>query len=163
LLAVLSLALWLFALVLYLPLIAAIGPPLLRQHDPARLSPDWWITMGALAISTVVAGRVYVALDGPDALRWAVLGCWTCATLWMPVLAVVELRRSRGGLPAWRFQPAGWSMVFPLGMYALASHTTGVLFGLHALTSLSVVFFCLALAAWIAVASTALQPRRRCG
>ncbi len=75
----------------------------------------------------------------------------------------MELRRFRRGLPAWQFHPAGWSMVFPLGMYALASHVTGTLFDLHALSALSVMFFGLAVAAWIAVASTALQPARRHG
>jgi hypothetical protein len=103
LLAVLSLALWLFALVLYLPLIAAIGPPLLRQHDPARLSPDWWITMGALAISTVV-GRAALGgarlLDLRDPVDAGARGGRAQTLPRRPSGLAIPARRMEHGLPA---------------------------------------------------------------
>jgi tellurite resistance protein TehA-like permease len=65
---------------------------------------------------------------------------WVVASAWIPVLAAATVRM-RGG--NW------WAAVFPLGMYSSATFATAVETGWHPLTTISLVFFWIALAAWL--------------
>ena len=68
---------------------------------------------------------------------------WIVASLWIPVLVASILRLRDGN---W------WAMVFPLGMYSSATFATAVETGWHRLTTISLAFFWIALAAWLVVA-----------
>jgi hypothetical protein len=55
----------------------------------------------------------------------------------------------------------GWAAVFPLGMYSSATFATAVETGWRPLTTISLVFFWIALAAWLLTALvTSLRFRR---
>jgi tellurite resistance protein TehA-like permease len=77
---------------------------------------------------------------------------WMVASAWIPVLAAATVRMRVGN---W------WAAVFPLGMYSSATFATAVETGWHPLTTISLVFFWIALAAWLLTALvTSLRFRR---
>ncbi|MEO3758210.1 tellurite resistance/C4-dicarboxylate transporter family protein [Mycobacterium sp. B14F4] len=117
--------------------------------------PDGWILMGGAAIATLAGDHLHHILPpGPfaDAVRVVTLVTWVVATLWIPPLAYVALRRFAG---------IGWPTVFPLGMYASAAYAMSVETGWGWFVDVSMVFLWIALAAWLSVAVQSLQRFRR--
>jgi tellurite resistance protein TehA-like permease len=98
----------------------------------AELKPDTWITMGALAISTVAADD----LKDP-----AMVFVWIFAALWIPFLVVVEVAGLKRLRPAIRYDPLRWATVFPLGMFALATRDVATRLAIPALGTAAAVFF----------------------
>ncbi len=122
---------------------------------PADFTPDYWINMGAAAI-TALAGASLLQSGG----RWPVLQhlggfltgsallFWAVSTWWIPLLVVLECwRHVWRGVPA-RYTPDAWSLVFPLGMYAAVTSTLAKLAGLASLNPIGGVFVYVALVAW---------------
>lgn len=151
-----ALVCWALALCLYGLMTALI---LWRAvHDPAvpeGFEPDNWILMGGLAIATLAGDHIHHALiPGPfaDAVRTVTIVTWVIATLWIPPLVYLGLRRITQRAGALRFEGVWWAAVFPLGMYSVATFTTAREIGWHALTTVSSVFFWIAFPAWAIVA-----------
>lgn len=114
-----------------------------------NVTPDWWIVMGAPAIWCVAAIAVTGAHPGTLGAAAAVIA-WGVATAMLIVIAAADaVRAHRLGV---RFTPERWTMVFPLGMYSVASWELGR--SLHAgwLTEVGKASLAVALAAWAAVA-----------
>ena len=82
------------------------------------------------------------------------LATWSLASLLIVPLVVAETRTR----PGWRYDARRWGFVFPLGMYAVASHTLGQAERLTVLSEIGSVFFVIALAAW-ALATLGLVRR----
>jgi hypothetical protein len=92
---------------------------------------DHWITGGALAISTLAAGRITPAARNLHALSGIIetlkvssLALWALTIAWLPVLLAAELLR-----PRLRYDVRRWSTVFPVGMYAACSFAVGAAAG----------------------------------
>lgn len=99
---------------------------MLYPLDPREFDPPYWVSMGAVAI-TVVAGARIVEMDSApmvDATRGLVAGAsvvfWAFATWLIPVLLGVGVWRHWFRKVPLRYEPTLWSMIFPLGMYAVA-------------------------------------------
>ena len=110
-------------------------------HDPSAIAlkqPDIWILMGGAAIATLAGDHIHKA--GVEAVRPVTVATWIVATLWLPLLVVASVRLRDGN---W------WAAVFPLGMYSSATYATAVETGWALLTTISLVFFWLALVAWV--------------
>ena len=128
------------------------------RHDPSSpelVQPDVWILMGGIAIATLAGDHLHhILIPGPiaDGVRAVTIGTWIVATLWIPLLVYVVLRRSVG---------LGWPAVFPLGMYSSATYAMAVETGWLWFKAISMVFFWIALAAWLIVAVEALLRFRR--
>jgi tellurite resistance protein TehA-like permease len=133
-------------LTFYMGLIVTWSPSDLRTGGG-----DVWITMGALAISALAAASLAGALHGLD-LDEVALALWAAATAWLPLLLYAELRWRRPG-----YEPRRWATVFPLGMYAAASHAVGQAAGVRPVLVLAVPALWVALAAWLLVATAALR------
>lgn len=93
---------------------------------PIDLDPPYWVAMGAVAI-TVVAGARIVEMDSTpmvDATRGLIAGLsvvfWCFATWLIPVLVAAGIWRHLIRRIPLRYEPTLWSVVFPLGMYAVA-------------------------------------------
>lgn len=115
----------------------------------ADITPDWWIVMGAPAIWCAAAVAVTGAHPGTSGAAAAAVA-WGLASLMLIVIATVDaLRARRFGVA---FTPERWTMVFPLGMYSVASWSLGL--SLHAgwLSDLGRLWLAVALGAWAAVA-----------
>ena len=122
---------------------------------------DHWVTGGALAISTVTAGRITLAADSLDPFRgwFATLTAvsvvlWALTLLWLPILLVAEARWRRTSYDVRR-----WSTVFPVGMYAACSFVVGTVASAPAITDFARVCVWVAVAVW-AVVACGLGPLR---
>jgi hypothetical protein len=110
-------------------------------HEPsaaALFQPDMWILMGGAAIATLAGDHIDKA--GFEDIRPVTVATWIVASLWIPLLAAASVRMRDGN---W------WAAVFPLGMYSSATFATAVEMGWHPLTTISLVFFWIAFAAWL--------------
>ncbi len=100
---------------------------LLYDLHPTDLSPPYWVAMGAGAITVLAGARIVEMSDTPmvQAARGLVAGVslsiWAFATWLIPVLVAAGWWRHRTHRVPLRYEPSLWSMVFPLGMYAVAA------------------------------------------
>jgi tellurite resistance protein TehA-like permease len=161
LLAPVAVGLWGIGLVLYLLLVSLILLHWLTvPMTPQALSPPYWILMGATAI-TVLAGARILGLPAALAAVKATAGfvegfsfaLWAFGTWWIPLLVVLGFwRHVRRHWPL-SYEPALWSVVFPLGMYSVATLAFGKAAHLAFMEPLSRFMLWVALAAWVAVAA----------
>jgi len=77
---------------------------------------------------------------------------WAWATWWIPLLLLLGIWKHGMHRVPLRYTTTLWSMVFPLGMYAVASHRLSLVAQVPALQSLSRAMVWIALAAWAATA-----------
>ncbi|OBJ70250.1 tellurite resistance/C4-dicarboxylate transporter family protein [Mycobacterium sp. 1274756.6] len=121
--------------------------------------PDTWILMGGLAIATLAGDHLGALV--PDNLTGVVhavtLATWVGATLWIPPLIYFMLHRIHLRPGMLQFHGVWWALVFPLGMYAVASFATAEQLGRPALQTVSLVFFWDALAVWVIVVVAGLR------
>lgn len=130
---------------------------MLYRLDPADFDPPYWVSMGAVAI-TVVAGARIVAMDSApmvDATRGLVAGAsvmfWAFATWLIPVLVAVGVWRHWVHKVPLRYTPTLWSMIFPLGMYAVAGIYLGRADSLPVVEWIGSHWLWVAVAAWLVV------------
>lgn len=126
-LAILAVISWSLGLFLY----AAAGVivtlrMLLYPLKAVDLNPPYWVAMGACAITVLAGARIIEMASAPmvDVTRGLVAGLsvafWAFATWLIPVLFCVGWWRHRTHRVPLKYEPTLWSMVFPLGMYAVA-------------------------------------------
>ncbi len=169
LLAPVAAGLWSVGVLIYLMVVALI---LLRwltiPMTPATLGPPYWILMGATAIS-VLAGARYLTLpaDIPVVRATAsftegfTFALWAFGTWWIPLLLILgSWRHIRRQWPL-TYEPTLWSMVFPLGMYSVATLTFGKVARLAYMEPLARFMFWVAVAAWALVAAAFLTRLAR--
>jgi tellurite resistance protein TehA-like permease len=129
------------------------------ELKPDDVNPQLWVIMGAAAISTN-AGSTLVMSNGGlpfllslrpfiDGVTFAM---WAWATWWIPLLVLLGIWKHGVHCVPLRYTTTLWSMVFPLGMYAVASHRLSLVAQVPALQSLSRAMVWIALAAWSATA-----------
>lgn len=130
---------------------------MLYPLDPREFDPPYWVSMGAVAI-TVVAGARIVEMDSApmvDATRGLVAGAsvvfWAFATWLIPVLLAVGVWRHWFRRVPLRYEPTLWSMIFPLGMYAVAGIYLGRADRLPVVEWIGSHWLWVAVAAWLAV------------
>jgi tellurite resistance protein TehA-like permease len=182
LLAPVATALWCVGLVLYLMVVVLILTRWLTvPMTPATLGPPYWILMGATAISVLAGARLLILPAGIPVVR-ATSGfvsgfgfaLWSFGTWWIPLLVIFGLWRYLRRHWPLSYDPALWSVVFPLGMYSVATLTYGKTTHLTFMEPLARFMFWVSVAAWVAVAAAFLTrlargrkdlpgPRRRSG
>ena len=159
LLAAVAVAMWGIGVMLYLMLATIITLKLLTTPpSPLNLNPSYWIYMGATAI-TVLAGSTILALpaelpviqatahlvSGLTYLLWA-FGAW-----WVPLLLIFGFWRHVVHRQPLRYEAGLWSIVFPLGMYSVASLHFGAVARLPLLVRIGDVGTWVAGLVWLAV------------
>jgi tellurite resistance protein TehA-like permease len=147
----LAVLLWAVAIAVYLVMTGLIVWRAVHDSSaPGLLQPDIWILMGGAAIATLAGDHIHEA--GLTFVWPVTVVTWVVATAWIPVLVYLCMRH--------RIRLA-WPAVFPLGMYSSATYATAVETGWQWLTMVSLVFFWIALAAWVIVAVESLVEFRR--
>src|SRR5262245_24356361 len=99
------------------------------ELKPDDVNPQLWVVMGAAAISTN-AGSTLVGSNGGLPFLLSIrpfidgvtLAMWAWATWWIPLLLLLGIWKHGAHRVPLRYTTTLWSMVFPLGMYAVASH-----------------------------------------
>ncbi len=118
---------WLIGIILYLVLVTIILYRLLFfPINASELSPSYWIDTGAAAISCLAGVTLANALTLMPSLQTFIpvihvlsMLLWAMATFWLPMLVILEIwRHIKSGFT---YSSGYWSMVFPLGMYTVAT------------------------------------------
>jgi tellurite resistance protein TehA-like permease len=166
-----AVCLWGVGVVLYLVLVVII---LLRlmvvEVTPGEMGPAYWIAMGATAISVRAAagilslpnrvggfsvGEVHAFVVGASVVLWS-FGTW-----WIPLLVLFGLWRHVLRRYPLSYEPRLWSMVFPLGMYTVASYTLGKATAFGFMVQIARVWVFVGVAAWAGVLALMLGALAR--
>jgi tellurite resistance protein TehA-like permease len=154
----LALSMWLWGGMLYIWMMSLIFYRYtFFRLSPGDLAPPYWINMGAMAISTLAGS--YLIINAPDApfllsllpfLKGFTVLYWATGTWWIPMLMVLAVWRYGYKRFPMNYDPLYWGAVFPLGMYAAATHEMNRAMGYDFLGLLPQTFLYIALAAWTA-------------
>jgi tellurite resistance protein TehA-like permease len=131
---------------------------MLYPFGPEELTPPYWVSMGALAITVLAGARIVEMADAPmvDATRDLIAGLavvfWAFATWLIPVLVGAGWWRHVVRKVPLRYEATLWSIIFPLGMYAVAGIYLGDADDLPVVGLVGRVELWVALAAWTVVA-----------
>jgi tellurite resistance protein TehA-like permease len=94
----------------------------------AQLTPPYWITMGAVAITTLAGALLSQATDGPafvrevsPFLKGMTVMFWAMATWLIPLLLLLGAWRHMARRIPLQYDIQYWSVVFPLGMYTVGT------------------------------------------
>jgi len=135
----------------------------LKPHD---ISPLLWVVMGASAICTNAGTSLlledprlpFLASQRPF-IEGVTMMCWAWATWWLPMLFIFGVWKHGANRLPLHYEPALWSAVFPLGMYAVASARLGLAAQFPPLQWIAQGMTWVALAAWVWVLGTMLRSR----
>lgn len=152
----LSLCLFLVGAVLYLLVIGLIFYRFsFVPIQAAQLSPPYWINMGALAISTLTGSTLAGAQGAApflDAMHPFIVGFtllfWAFGSWWIPLLVAFGVWRHILARFPLRYAPEYWGLVFPLGMYSVATYHLAATLEVPALRSVATLFAVLGAGAW---------------
>ena len=157
-LAFVCLAAFCLGLVLYLIVMTMVFLRWTFQPlEPTEADPPAWIAAGAVAI-TVLAGSNLLAtrklsprIDrlGP-LIEGLVTLAWATATFWFPVMIAIGIWRHIARKVPLRYHPSYWALVFPLGMYGVATFKMRAVIKLNQLDWAPKVTLAVALTAWTA-------------
>ena len=124
---------------------------------PEDIKPPYWVAMGATAITVLAGSRIVAMADAPtvDVTRSLVAGLalifWCFGTWLIPALLAVGWWRHFTHRIPFRYEPAWWSMVFPIAMYGVGSHYLGVADHLPIVAGVGDVVIWVAVAVWAVV------------
>ena len=155
-LQLLCLVMFMIGCMLYLTIIPLISYRLIFfRFETTDFTPPYWINMGAVAITTL-AGSLLIS----HANKWPLLSSyigflrgftlffWAAATWWIPFLIILTVWRYLVRRDRVQYEPQFWSMVFPLGMYAVATFELSRAEALPFLAAIARIFGFVALTAW---------------
>lgn len=165
-------ACWAVGVILYLLIAGLVAAALLAfPVRPAELTPAYWVGMGAAAISVLAGAQIMrlppgsLPAPGPAVVTGLSVMLWAFGSWLVPLLVIAGVwRHVRCRVPL-AYDPAMWAIVFPVGMYGVASHELGAALSVPWLVALGRDEAWVALGVWAAVllalAGTAARPAGR--
>lgn len=122
------------------------------------LTPPYWINMGAVAITTLAGSRLLLYAHTHEwiaGVQYFLPGFtvlfWAFATWWIPILFLLPIWRHVLQRVPLKYDPQYWSLVFPAGMYTVATFNFSKVLHLPFVMPISNVFIYLSMAAWVIV------------
>jgi tellurite resistance protein TehA-like permease len=132
-------------------------------------TPQMWVIMGAAAITTNASSGldmaepgIFVLYEIHSAIDSVALLTWTWATWWIPLLVIISIWKHIVHKIPLRYDPRQWSIVFPLGMYTVATYQLSLAAEVEPLHQISHVMVWVAITVW-ALAMIALLRRITAG
>ncbi|MBV9274245.1 MAG: tellurite resistance/C4-dicarboxylate transporter family protein [Verrucomicrobia bacterium] len=133
------------------------------RMEPAKLTPPYWINMGALAITTLAGARLLICSQSVEMLHdfhnfiaGFTLFFWVTGTWWIPLLLIVGCWRHVVERVPLAYDPQYWSLVFPIGMYTVATSTLANAARMHFLLFIPHITVYFAMLAWLITFSAML-------
>ena len=125
-----------------------------------RLTPPYWINMGAVAITTLAGARLMLAAgetrilaDILPFLKGFTLFFWSGGSWWIPLLFILGAWRHIYMRYPLRYDPQYWGLVFPLGMYTVCTFQLSKALDFEPLMVIPKFFVYLAFVGWLAAAA----------
>ncbi|MBO0734554.1 MAG: tellurite resistance/C4-dicarboxylate transporter family protein [Methylocapsa sp.] len=126
------------------------------EVSPNDLTPVLWVVMGAAAISTN-AGSNLLLTNSPFAslaalrpfIEGVTLVLWAWASFWIPLLVLFGIWKHAVRRLPLSYSPMLWGIVFPLGMFSVASLRLSLAEDYPPLHALSAAAMWVSFAAWI--------------
>jgi tellurite resistance protein TehA-like permease len=125
------------------------------DFEPDDITPLLWVVMGAAAISTNAGSALLLnesALPFLQSMRPFIDGVtlimWAWGTWWIPLLILFGIWKHGVCRVPVTYTPMLWSLVFPLGMYALASLRLSLASDFPPLRAVSLAMVWIALLVW---------------
>jgi tellurite resistance protein TehA-like permease len=165
-LAILAVMAWSVGVVLYAACAVFVALRLVQYPlTPEDLDPPYWVSMGAVAITVVAGAKIVEMTSTPmvDATSGLIAGlvvlCWAWATWLIPVLVAVGVWRHVVHRLPLRYESTWWSIVFPLGMYAVAGMYLGRADSLPLVERIGSAWLWVAVVAWACAAAAMVLGR----
>jgi len=124
---------------------------------PDDITPMLWVITGAAAISTNAGSNLMLTDSGLPFLHTmrpfiagVTLVTWAWATWWIPLMVLFGIWKHGVRRVPLTYTPLLWSVVFPLGMYSVASLRLSLASNISPLRAISHPMLWIAIAAWIA-------------
>jgi tellurite resistance protein TehA-like permease len=156
-LALVAVVAWSVGLILYAAVGIFVSLRLMTYPiRPEDLRPQYFVAMGAMAISVLAGARIVEMAGAPmvDATRGLVAGSsvvfWSFASWLFPVRLPAGWWRHVIHRVPLSFEPGLWSVIFPLGMYAVAGIYLGRASDLPIVAAIGQAELWLAVAAFLA-------------
>lgn len=130
---------------------------MLYELRPVDLNPPYWVAMGACAITVLAGARIVEMADAPmvAVTRGLIAGVavvfWAFATWLIPALVAAGIWRHWVHRVPLNYEATLWSIIFPLGMYAVAGIYLGRADRLPIVGAIGSAELWIAFIAWILV------------
>jgi len=118
-------------------------------------SPLMWVVMGAAAISANAGSSLLLTdplipllTDIRPVVQLLSIMLWTWATWWIPLLVIIGFWKHVYCKVPLKYEPMQWSIVFPLGMYTVATNNLALSAEFEPLLYLSSGMLWIAVIAW---------------
>lgn len=152
-----ALALWLGGGILYIWVMTLIFLRyMFLRMSLGDLTPPYWISMGAVAISTLAGATLVQQADLSPVISELVLFMkgltllfWSVGTWWIPMLIVLGVWRHILCSVPLAYDPLYWGAVFPLGMYSVCTIRLSEVLPVSYLVPIGTGFALIAAFAWI--------------
>ncbi|HEX8967188.1 MAG TPA: tellurite resistance/C4-dicarboxylate transporter family protein, partial [Chloroflexota bacterium] len=151
-----AVVLWLLGGMLYLLIIGPIFHRLIfLDMPPETWTPLFWITSGALSITTLAGSRLVLSAGSFSFLgevlpflKGFTLFFWAAATWWIPLLVLIGVWRHVLRRFPLVYVPEYWGLVFPVGMYSVGTFQLVQATGLDSFLPVANAMGAVALVAW---------------
>jgi len=123
--------------------------------EAEEMNPSYWINTGAVAITTLAGANILLRghasflADFAPFIKGFTVFFWAAGTWWIPYLFIVGAWRHFYKRYPLTYHPVYWGLVFPMGMYTVATFRVAQEFNSDFLLLIPQYFIYLALVAWV--------------